>query len=196
LPASHYPKPVTGDSAAAAPQLVICPGLHSAELTTLFLRSLQAQWLTTRDSPLACLVAPVSLPIYSPPAFLAWLHHHYDLDVPLLLLGFSAGVVGAMGAAWGWQLAGGKVAGLIALDGWGVGLYGNFPVYRLSHDEFTHWSSHLLGGGPDSFYAQPSCTHLELWSQPKQAQGYWVTPEGKIPTQAAEFLVTVLQRYL
>jgi hypothetical protein len=195
LPASPYPKPLTGDSAAVATQLVICPGLHPPESTSCFLGSLQTQWQTIQNRPLGYLVAPVSLPIYSPPALLTWLQQHCDPRTPLLLLGFSAGVVGAIGAAWGWQLTGGKVAALIALDGWGVGLYGNFPVYRLSHDEFTHWSSHVLGGGSESFYAQPSCTHLDLWSQPEQAQGYWVTPEGKTPTQAAEFLVTVLQRY-
>jgi hypothetical protein len=180
----------------AAAQLVICPGLHPEALTAQFLTSLQAAWRPKNTAPLTYLIAPADLPIYNPVALLSWLRQHCGLEQPLLLLGYSAGIVGAIGAAWGWQLAGGKIAALIAMDGWGVGLYGHFPIYRLSHDEFTHWSSHLLGGGPESFYAQPGVPHLDLWASPDQARGVWVGAAGQVPTDAAAFLIAILQQHL
>lgn len=181
---------------APATRLVICPGIHPEALTTQFLANLQAPWCQKNTAPFTYLLAPTDLPIYNSVALLIWLQRHCPLAQPLILLGFSAGVVGAIGAAWGWQLAGGKIAALIAMDGWGVGLYGHFPIYRLSHDELTHWSSHLLGGGPESFYAHPGVTHLELWARPGQATGYWVGAAGQVPSDAAAFLVAILQRHL
>jgi hypothetical protein len=97
------------------------------------------------------------------------------LNIPLTFIGFSAGVVGAMGAAVAWELLGGKVQALFALDGWGVPTIGTFPIHRLSHDYFTHWSSALLGAGQDSFYADPGVAHLDLWRSPQAIQGYWVS---------------------
>jgi hypothetical protein len=179
-----------------AVQLVICPGIHPEALTAQFLTSLQGAWLQKNTTPFTYLIAPADLPIYSPVALLTWLRQHCRLEQPLLLLSYSAGVVRAIGAAWGWQLVGGKIAALIAMDGWGVVLSGHFPIYRLSHDEFTHWSSHLLGGGLESFYAQPGVTHLDLWASPDQARGYWVGAAGQVPSDAAAFLVAILQRHL
>ena len=69
----------------------------------------------------------------------------------LTFICFSAGVVGGIGAAHLWQSHFGPVRAFIALDGWGVPLFGDFPIYRFSHDEFTHRSSGLLGAGEDSF---------------------------------------------
>lgn len=99
----------------------------------------------------------------------------------LIIISFSAGVVGAISAAWGWQLMGGKIEALIAFDGWGVPLVGNFPIYRISHDYFTHWSSSLLGKGDKSFYADPPVNHLDLWRSPQQVIGWRVelTLDGK-----------------
>jgi len=104
---------------------------------------------------------------------------------PLLFIAFSAGVVGAIAAARQWQRWGGQVKALLALDGWGVPLYGGFPIHRLSHDHFTHWSSALLGGGPESFYAEPAVPHQELWRSPHCVQGWWVQsePQGWLPRQ-------------
>ena len=51
-----------------------------------------------------------------------------------MFIAFSAGVVAAVTAAMQWQGEGGKIKGLIAFDGWGVPLLGDFPVYRVSHD--------------------------------------------------------------
>jgi hypothetical protein len=79
-----------------------------------------------------------------------------DPQEPLLLIGFSAGVVGAIAAANLWQGQGRRVAAVIAVDGWGVPQVGDFPLHRVSHDYFTHWSSAVLGAGADSFYADPA----------------------------------------
>ncbi|MEM8780207.1 MAG: hypothetical protein AAGF26_15320 [Cyanobacteria bacterium P01_G01_bin.49] len=92
----------------------------------------------------------------------------------LVILSFSAGVVGAISAAWGCQLQGKRVKQFIAFDGWGVPLQGNFPIYRISHDEFTHWSSALLGTGKISFYADPPVEHLALWRSPQMVKGWMV----------------------
>jgi hypothetical protein len=120
------------------------------------------------------------------------------LTVPLVFIGFSAGVLAAIVAAHAWQVGGGTVRALIAVDGWGVPLAGNFPIHRLSHDYFTHWSSALLGAGADRFYADPPIEHLDLWRSPHRAEGWWVRSLPGQPltrTTAASFLTALLNRY-
>jgi hypothetical protein len=143
-------------------------------------------------------------PPYSAPAILQFLHQQLSrefpqtwLTVPLVLIGFSAGVVGAVGAAWGWRSLGGKVQTLIALDGWGVPLWGDFPIHRVSHDAFTHWSSALLGTGSDNFYAEPGVEHLDLWRSPHTSHGWQIPADSTQPpiaTTAARFIAEVLVR--
>lgn len=196
--------------------VLICPGIHPPELTRCFLAGLGRQ-------PGQDLVFPADrYPAYS--AYHIWqflqdqmlqnqpLQNQEGYSREILLVGFSAGVVGAMGAAALWQgLSGivmGNVKALIALDGWGVPLAGNFPIYRISHDPFTHWSSNWLGGGREGFYADPPVSHLDLWQFPQRAKGWWVasgvekrspypgqTGESKTYTTAGHFLSHLLQRY-
>lgn len=184
--------------------LVICPGIHDRALTQSFTRGLLAASETLPSMSL--LVFPAEqYPAYSGLHILHFLHEqlscrHPDrtLNTPLVFIGFSAGVVGAMGAAWGWQASGGTVRALIAIDGWGVPLVGTFPLHRLSHDSFTHWSSAVLGAGEDSFYADPGVTHLELWRSPQTATGWWHLSKAAtapIATTAANFLTALLHRY-
>ena len=97
-----------------------------------------------------------------------------DVTCPVMIIGFSAGVVGAIAAARLWEKQGGKITGLVAIDGWGVPLGGNFPIHRLSHDAFTHWSSGLLGAGAGAFYADPAVDHLQLWQAPETVWGWSV----------------------
>jgi hypothetical protein len=182
-------------------QIIVCPGMHSPALTHRFLAAL---------NPLLseALVFPSErLPAYSPSHLLNFLTDH--LGEPktadaALFISFSAGVVGAIGAARTWQKQGGVIKALVALDGWGVPLYGNFPIHRLSHDAFTHWSSAWLGTGEDGFYAEPSIAHLDLWQMPQRVNGYQIAP-GKslnspgqtalIATTAADFLRSLIIRY-
>lgn len=178
--------------------VLICPGIHPPEFTQSFLYSLQPP-----GNPTYCsnwLVFPTQdYPAYSAIDILRFLKKNIGNPAqasPVLFISFSAGVVGAMGAAIAWQVQSGRVRGSIALDGWGVPLWGNFPIHRLSHDSFTHWSSAILGAGADSFYADPRVEHLDLWRSPDKAPGWWVKVPGcRVRCTAKEFLTVLLQRY-
>jgi hypothetical protein len=208
--------------------ILLCPGMHEPTLTDGFLAGLQESWQTATPACPALLIYPTQIyPAYSPWHILKFLEqqtaphkfcgvrglrpcegalppHPHDpaeltSDLSLVFIGFSAGVVGAIAAAQLWQSQGNRVKALIALDGWGVPLYGSFPIHRLSHDQFTHWSSAWLGAGEDGFYADPPVDHLTLWRSPQQVRG-WQTPQDKtsqspVQTTAAQFLVQLLHRY-
>lgn len=185
--------------ALASVQLVICGGIHEPRLTDSFLQELQWQTARVGLSINHPLVVPVSqYPPYSPTHIWQFLQKSVGaagVRVPLWFIGFSAGVVGAIAAANHWQASGGPVKAFIAFDGWGVPLYGNFPIYRCSHDYFTHISSNLLGRGVGSFYADPSVAHLDLWQFPAQTWGWSVAPyTGSHRTTASQFVVSLLQQ--
>lgn len=156
------------------PTIIICPGIHPAELTDLFVRELQKQipanyfvLSTETDAP------------YSAIAISQWLDRQpLAKTEPLCWIAFSAGVVGSIGAAIRWKLQGGQIGCLIAVDGWGMPLAADFPIYRISHDYFTHWSSGLLGGGTQGFYADPDVEHLDLWRSPTNISGWLATAPG------------------
>jgi hypothetical protein len=186
--------------------VIICPGVHSSELTESFLRGAGRQITDYLVFP------SETSPPYSAPHIVDFLTRQFAIPrqqashsaglprVPLLFISFSAGVVGAIGAAWIWQSLGRTVKGFIALDGWGVPLYGNFPIYRMSHDRFTHHSSAVLGRGRESFYADPPVSHLDLWRSPQIIPGWHVVEAGDRdvshrPTTAIEFLTTLLAQH-
>jgi pimeloyl-ACP methyl ester carboxylesterase len=188
--------------------VIICPGVHSPELTQGFLAGL--------GKPLRplCIFPAEQFPAYSVLHILKFLDQQ-DLDRRLLLIGFSAGVVGAVGAAQVLHRAG-RVKALIAIDGWGVPLWsqfpwGDFPTHRLSHDRFTHDSSRLLDqpslrDKSTYFYAEPSVPHLDLWRSPQTVSG-WTNQENastarlggrghkQYATTAAQFLQNLMIRY-
>ncbi len=185
--------------------VIICPGIHGPELTQSFLEGLKSLFSNRSNFSHSgnILIFPAQdYAALSAFDILQFLHECLGSPQeasPILFISFSAGVVGAIGAAWGWQLMGGKVKAFIALDGWGVPLSGNFPLHRLSHDEFTHWSCAVIGSGEDSFYADPPVDHLELWRSPQTAQGLWIQPSvGKSQPRsrltAAQFLTMLLER--
>lgn len=155
---------------------LICPGIHEKKLTNKFIENALNNLETI-------LVFPADkYPAYSGFHILNFLQEKsVNKSEKLVIISFSAGVVGAINAAWGWQLQGGIIKGLIAFDGWGVPLIGNFPIYRVSHDEFTHWTSAILGTGTVSFYADPPVEHLDLWRSPQLVKGWMVeiTNDGK-----------------
>ena len=191
-------------SHAIDPVLVICPGFHEKAATQAFLTSLTA---SIELQPAQILVIdPDRTPVFSGVHIFwdiqAYLKHQLGdrwQQVPLLFIGFSAGIVGAAGAVWKWNASGGCVKALIALDGWGVPLWGEFPIHRLSHDSFTHWSSALLGAGLDSFYADPGVEHLDLWRSPQTAIGWHYSHQTMTKvrrTSAQDFLKFLLNQYL
>jgi hypothetical protein len=176
---------------------IICSGFHDFKLTYSFLEALAPfskeklleKWLifpTSKYLPYS------SLKIVE---FLSKTQGNPKQAKPIFFIAFSAGVVGAIGAAHLWQLSGGKVKGFIALDGWGVPLIANFPIYRVSHDYFTHFSSNFLEFNRHSFYCQPSVSHLDLWRSPHKAIGWWEKAPGcKIKISAAEFIKSIALR--
>lgn len=178
--------------------VILCPGMHKSQLTEGFLAGIQGCNPENVGGVQQLLIFPSQeYSAYSALHILNYLQRYITSEnTSLTLIGFSAGVVGAIGAAWGWQMLGGTVNALVAVDGWGVPLYGRFPIYRLSHDYFTHWSSRLLGMGEDSFYADPPVAHLQLWRDPATVSGWWQVSDGNAQrTTASEFLTALLQRY-
>ena len=169
--------------------IVICPGVHPPELTARFIESIQ-DWL---GSDYLILPTDKYLP-YNAIAVSQWLEgQQIPKSRPLSFIAFSAGVVGSIGAAIAWQLQGGTVHSFIAFDGWGVPLLANFPVYRVSHNRFTHWSSSILGGGTTGFYADPEVKHLELWRSPAACSGWQTISLGcRTRNTLANYLTNVL----
>ncbi len=187
-------------------RLVICPGIHDPKFTDCFLAGLSGIWGLAADRNSQQILNNVKVfPAHKHPPFSALDIFHFLCSQELageslVFVSFSAGVAGAIGAAWMWQQIGGRVGAFIALDGWGVPLGGNFPIHRISHDRFTHWSSAILGSGGDSFYADPPVEHLDLWRSPQTAQGWQISQtsagiETTKPATAATFLVHLLKQY-
>lgn len=170
-------------------KILICPGMHPPVLTESFVSELSLEILEN------CRIFPSDrLPVYSP-------QHLLDFFSPseaVLIIAFSAGVVGAIAAARIWHRQGIRIAAFIAIDGWGVPLSGEFPIHRVSHDQFTHWSSLMMGGNATHFYADPSVDHLTLWHSPTEVRG--VVVEGIVKpsnavTTAAIFITEIIQHY-
>ncbi|MEB3181653.1 MAG: hypothetical protein VKL59_21855 [Nostocaceae cyanobacterium] len=186
--------------------IIICPGIHESAITQSFMDGWQSL-LSDSSKP----KNSENILIFPAQGFSALSGFHIvqfmygrlgdRLESTVVFISFSAGVVGSIAAAWTWQLLGGNVKAFIAFDGWGVPLGGNFPIHRISHDDFTHWSSSCrIFGGEDDFYAQPAVEHLQLWRSPQTTQGYWVNScygglSPHTPISAAEFLVMLLERY-
>ncbi|BAZ52906.1 hypothetical protein NIES4103_55710 [Nostoc sp. NIES-4103] len=179
--------------------VIICPGIHEPALTESFISG----WSSLDQKTVDILVFPAEgLLALSSLHILQFLRDRLGnhLETPIVFIGFSAGVVGAITAAWQWQLLGGQIKAFIAIDGWGVPLLGNFPIHRMSHDYFTHWSSGLLGKGDNNFYAEPSVDHLTMWRSPQTVQGWWVDPSVEASSKqvrltAAEFLHSLFKLY-
>ncbi len=175
--------------------ILICPGIHPPKLTQAFLAQLQQH--LDQDLATNLLIFPTqNYPAYSPYHILEFLKPQITKQTPLLLIGFSAGVVAAIGTAWIWQQQGGKIKGVIAFDGWGVPLCGDFPIHRLSHDYFTHWSSPVWGGGEGNFYADPAVSHLELWGAIEKVSGWQEDRSGQRRyCPALDFLIRLIANY-
>ena len=112
--------------------IVICPGFQEQELTHSFVNNI-TNYFPDLDN---LLIFPTDqYPPYSGFHLINYLQEKCkQKSQNLMFIAFSAGVVAAVTAAMQWQGEGGKIKGLIAFDGWGVPLLGDFPVYRVSHD--------------------------------------------------------------
>ena len=170
--------------------VVICPGFHASELTEQFVQS-----VFSSSPAFSKAFRPLTTDVFcaNPVAVFDWMVQTLSepkTAAPVLAIGFSGGVVGLTGALLLWQQQGGQVQKLIAIDGWGMPIAG-LPVCRLSHDEFTHWSTLPLGAGKVNFYADPSVDHLQMWGRPSQVMGQtredWQTGQSH-RTSATQFI--------
>ena len=169
--------------------IIICPGIHDSKFTDSLVQNLRD---LVEDR--YCILPTTNVTPYSAIAISQWLDRQpLTKTEPLFFITFSAGVVGSIGAAMRWQLQGGHVRGFIAFDGWGMPLAGNFPIYRVSHDYFTHWSSGLLGAGTRGFYADPAIGHLDLWRSPNNVDGWQaIFPGCKTRITLNDYLIQIL----
>ncbi|KJH72018.1 hypothetical protein [Aliterella atlantica] len=183
----------------------ICPGIHAPELTRSFVRefelllSANSSWDISGNLRIFPAEGYKNLSTFHILRFLQECYGNPRSALPLVLISFSAGNVGAIGAAWGWQIMGGRVRALIAVDSWGVPLAGNFPIHCLSHDRFTHDTA-LLFHRREDFYADPPVEHLELWRSPANVTGWVVSSQAEVARSrylsAAQFLYILLKRYI
>lgn len=92
------------------PYVVICPGIHDPKLTQGFLEGLQAgatEHLSHKWLERVLLFPAQDYPAYSAVHILEFLRQHLGHEkLPIVLISFSAGVAGAIRAAWGWQQGG------------------------------------------------------------------------------------------
>lgn len=115
----------------------------------------------------------------------------------LIFIGFSAGVVGALGAGRLWQRQGGQVLALLAFDGWGVPLIADFPIHCLSHDSFTHYCSTFWVKNSKHFVAYPRVSHQDIWRSPLTIQGYYYDDNKTVKKiNQMDFLKLILYKYL
>jgi hypothetical protein len=183
--------------------IIICPGIHEPALTENFISGGLETYFQSQENSVNILSVPNDgFSVLSGFHILQVLSDRlrHQLKSPVVFISFSAGVVGAIAAAYSWQMLGGYVKAFIAIDGWGVPLWGNFPIHRMSHDYDTHWSSKILGSGQDNFYADPPVEHLSMWRSPQTIQGRWVDSSNEVSPPksrltAAEFLQMLLNRY-
>ncbi len=183
--------------------IIICPGVHNPALTDKFVTCLYEEITHSASNynDVNILVFPTDgISSLSGLHILEFLRRKLKskLKSAVIFIGFSAGVVGAITAAHLWQLEGGHVKAFIAIDGWGVPLFGNFPIHRISHDYFTHWSSLLLGGDQNNFYADPPVDHLQMWENPQAVQGWSVKStinSSSVRLSASEFIQKLLNIY-
>ncbi len=154
--------------------IIIIPGIHSPQLSDRFVNSIQN--IIKQNY----LILPTEkYQPYSATCIYQWLNQQQlSKTEALTFISFSAGVVGGIGAALAWQSQGGKVHSFIAIDGWGMPLIGSFPLYRVSHDYFTHWSSGIFGAGELGFYADPAVEHLDIWRSPELCWGWQIISHG------------------
>lgn len=177
--------------------LILCPGIHDPALTTAFWEQVTSQLPAALTQSPPFVFPSDRYPPYSPWHLQTFLQESQPVP-PWVLLGFSAGCVAIAGLLPILFCRHVPIVAIFALDAWGVPFPSNVPVHRLSHDYFTHWSSRLLGGQGDSFYADPPVEHLHLWRSPHTVNG-WQMDTNDQPhqyTTAAQYLAQYLTQYL
>jgi hypothetical protein len=177
--------------------LVICPGFHAVALTDRAIAGLAL------PAAIQTIVIPTDQILPCDPVSIA---NHLERQIPdhqtqirLNFLGFSAGTIGALGAAWLWRDRA-QLGAIILCDGWGVPIlpvWGGVAnrqrstigrnqfntlhtpqIYRVSHDRWTHDTWSRLGIMTPSFIADPAVEHLTLWRELDRVGGQAVDATG------------------
>ena len=161
--------------------VIVCPGFHAPELTDRAIAAL--------DLPLTLNVIAIPERIWpsDPVGIAGYLETQIPPECrtsPVSFLAFSAGTVGALGAALLWRS---PIRTIVLCDGWGVPvlplLEGRSPapisaptsaptVHRLSHDRWPHDTWGRMGIATPSFCAEPAVEHLELWGEVDRVTGH------------------------
>ena len=154
-------------------RLVICPGVHEPKLTDCFLTGLSGLWglahLPKPANSRACQdFSRHKYPPFSPLDILHFLCREELAGESLVFVSFSAGVAGAIGAAWTRQQLGGKVRAFFCLRRLGSTPGGQFPIHRVSPRLLYGLDFSNSGRGGESFYVDPAIEHLDLWRSPKR----------------------------
>lgn len=172
--------------------IIICGGIHSIKITKKFVDLIKIQLKDNlRES---YLIIPLNQrPPYDAKNLFDNLMENGVLpqEKALTIIAFSAGVVGCLAMARKWQREGGIINCLIAFDGWGVPLIGDFPIHCFSHDLFTHLTTCFWVNNNEHFYAQPAVSHLEMWTAPLTVSGY----HGEKRMNLTESLNLLLNKY-
>lgn len=177
--------------------LILCPGIHDPALTTAFWQQLSPQLPAALTQSPPFIFPSDRYPAYSPWHLWTFLREAQPAP-PWVFLGFSAGCVAIAGILPTLVCHQVPIVAIFALDAWGVPFPRNVPVHRLSHDHFTHWSSGLLGGQGESFYADPPVEHLCLWRSPHTVNGWDLGTDQQRQqyTTVTQFLAQYLAKYL
>ena len=173
----------------ATSRLLVIPGVVPQEATDRFVQQL--------NIPGVCCV-PASIAPYNP-IVLDQFTRSQDLDSDLMVIAYSAGCVGALGWLPLWYRQQKTIKALMAIDGWPIPFWGKFPIYRVSHDLYTHRTTLRLGAGLEQFYCDPAVEHRSLWAYPETAWGLWnqvQKPQESHRTTALDFLQCIVARHL
>lgn len=182
-------------------KLRVFSGFHDPNLDSRFLANFLSAWETTQLQDIITL----EISLY---AIGDWLQPSVTHDTKVnhdhperhhgvegtIFLGFSAGCMRAALASQLYQATKKPVLGLIAVDGWGLPLiHTQIPIYRLSHDLFTHNSSMVLGG-KGVFFADPPVPHLSIWEYPDCVSGWYCRNEKTaMEMKASQALILTIQ---
>ncbi len=180
--------------------VILCPGLQGADQSPHFWQAIQAQRsaaiAAALPSSLPWVVIPPDCPVYSPQHVYEYIQSYATAGLEeWIWIAYSAGVVGALGAARRWHEQF-PIRALIALDGWGLPLTAPFPVYHLSHDGVTHFGVKFMNRLAGTFYAEPAVSHLELWRSPQTVTGWASYTQGdRRFTTAAAFVAQLIDSF-
>ena len=90
--------------------LLICPGIHPPELTESFLDGVLENWKNQQQLGELLIFPTQDYPAYSSLDIFNFIDQNHPKSA-IIIIAFSAGVVGAIGAALAWQQLGGEIPG-------------------------------------------------------------------------------------